>query len=328
MKWIEIVGQAKAKSRLDFHFEAAKTGEALPSFMLCAPRGFGKTVIGEAYGLRVKEMTGGTKRFFSMNCASVKNLKQFWNSIVVPVINDRDVTILFDEASELPMDVTMAMLTMINPNENNRNSYTYDDMTIDVDLKRQTFLFATTEPHKVFHALMNRCRRIDLEEYSHDELSTILKRNAKGVVFGAHVLEQVAPTLRGVARQAVMMAKDIKTYLAPLKKTAFNMEDWDSLSRQLDILPLGVNRLELQVLRVLSERKDCSLTRIAATLGMTPAAVQKDLELYLQKRALMEIATTGRNITARGHEYLKEVAKLQIPKPLVSKKVTHENKTS
>lgn len=332
MKWNEIVGQEKAKARFDFHFNAAVTGEALPSFMLCGPRGFGKTAIGEAFGLRVKDMSKGTKRFFSLNCASVKNLKQFWNSIVVPHINDRDVTILFDEASELPMDVTMAMLTMINPNPLNRNSYTYDDMTIDVDLRRQTFLFATTEPHKIFHALMNRCRRVDLEEYSCADLNTILRRNAKGIVFGPHVLDQVSPTLRGNARQAVMMAQDIRTYLAPLKKATFVMNDWDKLSHQLDILPLGVNRLELQVLRVLEQRKDCSLTRIAATLGMTPASVQKDLELYLQKRALMEVTTTGRNITAQGYDYLKAIDKLfptkATPTQAETQAITkHENKT-
>ena len=305
MKWDEIVGQTRAKSRLDFHFQAAKTGEALPSFMLCGPRGFGKTAIGEAFGLRVKEMTKGEKRFFSLNCASVKNLKQFWNSIVVPVINDREVTILFDEASELPMDVTMALLTMINPNPHNRNQYTYDDMTIDVDLQRQTFLFATTEPHRIFHALMNRCRRVDLEEYTCDDLNVILKRNAKDITFSPNVLDSVSPTLRGNARQAVMMAQDIRTYLAPIKKKTFTKDDWAKLSLQLDILPFGVNRLELQVLRVLEQRKDCSLTRIAATLGMTPASVQKDLELYLQKRGLLEISTGGRNLTAQGYDYLK-----------------------
>ena len=42
---------------------------------------------------------------------------------------------------------------------------------------------------------------------------------------------------------------------------------------------------------------------------MTPAAVQKDLELYLQKRALMEITTTGRALTAAGYEYLKQLDK-------------------
>lgn len=306
MKWNEIVGQEKARDRLDFHYDAfVKGGEPLPSFMFCGPKGFGKTCIGESFGLRVREATNGLKRYFTLNCASVRNLKQFWNSIVVPIINDRDVTILFDEASELPMDVSMALLTMINPNPESRNSYTFDDMTVDVDLKRQTFMFATTEPHKIFHALMNRCRRIDLEDYSCANLNVIVKRNLKGIEVEEKVLEHLAPTLRGNAREAVLRAKDVRTYLAPLGRNKFTLKDWDSFATRLDILPLGVNRSELKVLRVLETRKDCSLTRIAATLGMTPVSVRQDLELYLQKQALMEITTTGRNLTPQGRMYLK-----------------------
>jgi len=307
MKWTEIVGQEKAKSRFDFHYDAAKAGEALPSFMLCAPRGFGKTVIAEAWGLRIRELTGDVKRIRTINAAAVKNLKQFWHSIVMPVINDRDVTLFIDEASELPDDVTMALLSMINPTATNRNKFTYDEHTIDIDLKRQSFMFATTEPHKVFHALMDRCQRVDLEEYSYGDLKTIIQRNAKGIIFAPNVLDLIAPTLRGNARQATKRAHEVKTYLAPHKKTKFTMEDWEKLSRRLDILPLGVNRIELQVLRVLEQRKDCSLTRVAATLGLSPASVQRDYELYLQRQQLMEITTTGRNLTSQGFEYLKQI---------------------
>lgn len=305
MNWKDIIGQEKAKDRFNFHFAAYQAGEALPSFMLCGPKGVGKTCIGSAFALRVKEESNGTKKAFTRNCASIKNLKTFWNEMVMPCINDRDVTILFDEASELPMDVTMALLTIVNPNDTNRTSYTYEDMTVDFDLRRQTFMFATTEPHKVFHALMNRCRRIDLEDYSHEDLSAILRRNTKGVTFAPAALEQMAPTLRGNARQAVMMAQDVKTYLAPTGRTYFGLEAWQDMSARLDILPLGLSRLELRVLRILAERMNCSLTRIAATMGMTPAAVQKDLELYLQRCGLLEVTPNGRNLSPLGQAYLK-----------------------
>src|SRR6266404_2115078 len=114
MKWTELIGQEKAKQRFDFHFDAAKNGEPLPSFMLCSAKGFGKTTIGESFGLRVQKEITPDKRMLTVNAASIKNLKQFWNSLVVPVINDRNVTLLIDEASELPQDVTMFMLSMIN----------------------------------------------------------------------------------------------------------------------------------------------------------------------------------------------------------------------
>jgi len=309
MNWNELVGQERAKSKLDFHFRAAEAGEALPSFMFCGPRGFGKTAIGEAFGLRIREMTKGEKRLFTLNCASIKNLKSFWNSVIIPVVNDRDVTILFDEASELPTDVTMALLTMINPNSNDRNSYSFDDMTVDVDLKRQSFMFASTEPQRIFHALMDRCHRIDLEEYSHADLSTILRKNLGDLEVEEEVMKDVTPTLRGNARQAVRMAKNIRTYLAPLRKTLLGAEEWLRLSQELDILPMGLSRLELQVLRILA-RGPLTLTRLAATMFMSKASLQKDVELYLMRQNLMLIDVDGRKITQNGQQYLNNLDKV------------------
>ena len=37
-------------------------------------------------------------------------------------------------------------------------------------------MFATTEAQDIFHALMDRCERVDLEEYSYDELGEIVQR--------------------------------------------------------------------------------------------------------------------------------------------------------
>jgi Holliday junction resolvasome RuvABC ATP-dependent DNA helicase subunit len=308
MKWNEIVGQEAAKSRIEFYVTGYKNGEPMPSIICCGPRGFGKTEIMESTAVMLKEASGGLKRAVEYNCASIKNLKQFWNSIIIPVINDKDVTLFLDEAHKLPDDVTNALLTMTNPNRDNRNSYTYEDFTVDIDAYRQTFLYATTEPHKVFPPLINRCRRIDLEDYKHTELATILKRNAPGVTFAPKLLnDTIAPTLRGSAREATLMAKEIKTYLAPLKRSNFMDEDWAKFKKQLGIAPLGLSPLEARVLHALYEHPDCSLTRLGAKLMMSAPAVRQDLELYLLKHSLMEISTGGRNLTPRGHEILKEL---------------------
>ena len=39
---------------------------------------------------------------------------------MLPYVYDKDTTIIFDEASELPRDVTMALLTILNPNSTNQ----------------------------------------------------------------------------------------------------------------------------------------------------------------------------------------------------------------
>lgn len=308
MKFSEIVGQAQAKQELAMRLEAFKAGQAMPSILYVAPRGKGKTSLATATGLAMRDLTDGNKRFYELNSASVKNLKQFWNSIMIPIVNDRDVTILLDEAHELPSGVTNCLLTCLNPNPEGRNSYTYEDMTIDIDMKRQTFLFATTEVHKMFHALVNRCRRIDLEEYTTEEMATILKRSAKKITFEKGVDTEVASCLRATPRQAVMIAQDIATYLAPQKRTSFKLDDWNKLRTTMGILPMGLTRIELRVLQVLESHPDASLTRVAATLQMTPDMVRRDSELFLLRQGLIQIDTTGRNLTPAGRQYLKDLA--------------------
>jgi len=314
MKWNEIVGQTAAKRTINFWLDSFAVTGIMPHQLYVAPRGIGKTTIAQAAGMEMKEkfrsLNGGEKKLFTINCASIKNLKQFWDGIAMPILNDRDCTILFDEASELPIQVTMALLTMINPNENNRNEYTFEDFTLDIDFKRQSFMFATTEAHKLFHALKDRCNRIDLVDYTADELSQIMQKNAPQVNFESPAMMlEIASTLRGNARQAAMRAKDIERYMATQKGSKFKAKDWAYLTYVLDIKPLGLSPLELSALNILSRQTDCSLNRLAAGLALSPQAVQRDIEVYLQRLSLMEVTTGGRNITGAGQDYLKQLNK-------------------
>ena len=55
---------------------------------------------------------------------------------------------------------------MLADSKENRTTYSHGDVDINIDFTRHTFLFATTEPHKVFHALMSRLWKIDLDHYT------------------------------------------------------------------------------------------------------------------------------------------------------------------
>jgi Holliday junction DNA helicase RuvB len=310
MNWEDIVGQKSAKGKFEFYFETAKCGEPFPTLMLVGQKGNGKTELMKSAATKLKDLGNGEKKGMLVNAAAIKNLKSFWNSIVIPVLNDRDVTLCIDEASELPSDVTMALLTITEPNAENRTSFTYEDFPVDFDLKRQTFMFATTEPQKVFHALMNRCTRVDLEPYTYGDLIKILSKHCPNVTFEKGVLDEVAPMLRGNARITVLMARDIKRMIATTNRHHFTGKDWEKLKNTLDFLPNGISRTELAVLRVLGSRQDSSLTRIAATVGMTPDAVRKDAEHFLLAQGYMEIGTGGRNVTPKGKKFLDEVEKV------------------
>ena len=308
--WPDIVGQPIAKRKLEFHLENYNASSIIPHLMFIAPKGCGKTMMAKATGKNL-ELGGKPKTFIELNCSTLKSVGQFINQVIIPHVHQRDCTVLFDEASELPKDVTMALLTILNPNKENRTSFSFEEYTIDFDFRRQSFMFATTEAHRLFHALIDRCDRIDLEEYSFNELGEIVQRNLPDVDFDKGLKDKIATVLRGNARQAQKMAGNIKSFLKRSDSHKMTDKLWGDLKFALGILPLGLNRIEIQVLKILTEKKECSLTNLSAKTGLTPQCLRQDFELYLQKHNLMEITTSGRAITAKGLKYLKEFKKVR-----------------
>ena len=338
-----VVGQVNPKKEFNFYLDGYYARRMVPHMAIIAPKGQGKTKIARAFakGLYQYDKQGELmwgyykvdadgkpnwvscpkdaivagkiikpkkKPLVEVNCSSLRKggVKGFINSILVKYVVDKDVTVFFDEASEIPHDVSMALLTILEPNATNRTQYVFDEYVCDFDFRRQSFIFATTESQKVFHALLDRCERITLQEYSLKDLADIVQIHAPAITFEAGLLDEIATVLRGNARAAQKMSEKILSYLRG--RTHFTRDMWKDLKGILSIHPLGLNAIEIQVLRFLRERPNgTSLTRLSAKSGMSRAQIQQDSELYLAKYDLMEITTTGRNITTRGLDYLKEV---------------------
>jgi len=302
----DIVGQPNAKRVLDFFCRGYEKTSRIPHLMFVAPKGCGKTTMAKATARRLKSINKD-KKYFEINCSTLKNVKQFFNQIVIPYMQDREATILFDECSEIPKDVTMALLTILNPNPDHQTSFSFEDYTVDFDFRQLSFMFATTETQSVFHALMDRLERVDLEEYSLSEMGEIVGMNLD-LKIEAKALQDISSVLRGNARAAQKMAQKIESYCEMNDTKVFKDSDWKKLSDILSIFPLGLNTTEILLLNILKDNKDCSLTNLAAKTGISKHAVQRDFEIYLQKHSLMDITTAGRNITAKGLDYLKKLA--------------------
>jgi Holliday junction resolvasome RuvABC ATP-dependent DNA helicase subunit len=306
-----VVGQESVKRKLNFYIEGFKQTSMIPHFMFIAERGSGKTMVATEVAKQLI-VDGKPKPAKEINCSTIKNVTQFVEQVLLPFVHDRECTILFDEASELPQDLTMSLLTMLNPNDNNRNTFVFGDYTFDIDFRKHSWLFATTEPQKVFHALMSRCTRIDFEPYTTDNLMTIVQRNItknSKVVFAEDGVKAQIPTvLRNNPREAQKMATDIVTYCARYKKKTFTLADWNSLQKELGIQPMGLNATEIKVLRFLAKNGTTGvrLQDVAAATGMTPSAIQRDVELFLLRSGLMYV-NAGRKITNKGKEFLKKV---------------------
>ena len=307
-----LIAQDDIKDTLTGHIDIYKKVGFLPHLFISAPRGCGKTVFARKVGKGLK------KKFVEINAGSIGGVKQFFHNIIVPHVQDQDVTIFLDEAHKLPKDVENCLLTILQQDsDTKRSEFEFEDYVYDFDFKRLSVIAATTEPQGVFHALMDRFEQLELDEYSPDHLGEIVKMICKDITFKPDVLEEISSVLRGNARAASQMADKVSNWMMTNSKSSVVGEsEWNSIKQWLKIKPLGLGKKELQILRLLGERKEVRVTAIAATLMLTRQAVMRE-EQYLQKQYLMEIKSSVRCITKKGQKYLDELEKAEEATELV-----------
>ena len=307
----EMIGQTKTKRVLSFYIEAFEKSEILPTLFIVGQRGQGKTMLATQVAKNLRSKTlGRVKPMLTINCSTLKNVRQFVEDIALTYIRDQHITVFFDEVHEMPESVQTCMLTILNPNKHNRNTLRFDDYNIEFDFTKVSFIFATTDPQKVITPLKDRCKMIHMEEYNYDDLAKIVENNSDDITYSPEVLQEISSTCRGNARNATLMAKDNITQFARRHGLHdIGKKEWDELKCVLGILPLGLENTELQILEVLRDRGACSLTNLSAVTGLSGNALRSEFELYLLKHNLMEVAQGGRRITAKGMEYLRALEK-------------------
>jgi len=220
------------------------------------------------------------------------------------VVN-QEATLFFDEAHNLPKDVQETMLTIMEPNTNDYNEWIWEDAVIEFDFRRVSFILATTDVQKLKDPLIDRCRRISLENYSADELEKIVLIKSPDIGFEDGVMDQIKTVFRGNARNAVSIANDINSHCAAKGDNYFGSDDWDKIQYQVGYFPLGLMSEEVKALDILyGKTKPCSLTNLASKLMQSRDVVQKNIEMFLQYHDLMEIGAGGRSITVKGRKYV------------------------
>lgn len=295
----ELIGQDGVKKKLAFYLEAfEKTGKC-PFLNLIGAKGLGKTEFAKAFAKNLHNKDGDRRLFYEINCSTIKNNESFFEQIFLPLISDNEITVLFDECHALPQDLTMAFLTIFNTEKSGRKDFIWNEMTFTFDFTKQTFIFATTESDKIFPPLKDRLTTIDFEPYSEEELSEIVKLCTPEIVYSMGCIEKIATTIRNNARSAVKRAKEISLYCGAKGNTLFTLDNFDDLCDRVGILPLGISYTEKQILEVLNNCGSATLTGLSAKLGLSKSAVQRDHELYLLNKNLIEI-DGKRKITSHG----------------------------
>jgi Holliday junction resolvasome RuvABC ATP-dependent DNA helicase subunit len=202
----ELIGQDHIKSSLQFYVEASNRGGAVPPLLFTGARGLGKTEFARQMAKNLK------KPVLELNCSTIKNNTQFFEQIFVPIVMGNEIVLIFDECHALPKELQNAFLTVFNVEKHTRKHFEWQGSTMEFDFTKQTYLFATTEPDKIFTPLKDRFEEIDFRPYTEIELSSILKKRADWVDVDVALLPVIADTLRGNARSAVKRAKQIEMF--------------------------------------------------------------------------------------------------------------------
>lgn len=302
----DLVGQKAVKRKLSFYIDAFNKTGVCPFLLLTGAKGLGKTEFAKSFGQNLKNQDGSKRTFLELNCSTIKNNEQFFEQIFLPLISDNEITILFDECHALPKDLTMAFLTIFNTETKTKKSFEWNEMSFEFNFKKQTFIFATTESDKIFPPLKDRLTNVDFEPYSENELGEILKLCVPEALITDECVKEVSTSVRNNARNAVMRAKEISLYCGAKEKYFFSLKDFKDLCENVSILPLGLTYTEKQILEVLNKHGSATLTGLAAKLGLSKTSIQRDHELYLLNKNLIEI-DGKRKITARGMKVCEEL---------------------
>lgn len=302
-----LIGQSEIKDQLGFYSKAFQKTGTVPFILLNGAKGLGKTEFLKAFSKTITNSDGKPRPMLELNSSTIKNNQMFFEQIFMPIVQGNEVTLFFDECHALPNDLVMAFLSILNTERTPYKEFNWREYTFTFDFTKISMIFATTELDKLFPPLKDRLTILDFKPYNQNELAAIIKGRLSDVEFEDGLLEEIASTTRGNARDAVKRAKQIELYCETNNSNLFLKDEWNDLRKVLGIKPLGLSNTEMQVLDILNTRGPSTLQTIAAITGMSRTAIQRDAELYLLQRGLMKINGV-RELTKAGSDLIKQMS--------------------
>lgn len=300
-----LIGQEDVKRKLNFYLDAQNKSRRFPFVLLAGAKGLGKTEFAKEAARSILGNDGKSRPFLEVNCGTIKNAQVFFEQVFAPVIQGNEVTVLLDECHALPKDLMTTLLSAFNTEKTDVKQVNWREGMYEFNFKLQSFILATTEADRLFPPLKDRLTLVDFQPYNEKEVAQIIERTLPDIKFVGDVLERVAKTVRSNARSSVQRAKQIDLYCETKNRREFSSKDWADLCEKVGINASGLVNAEIQVLKTLKERGECSLNMLSAVTGLSRGALQRDTELFLLQRGFMRIEG-NRKITAAGIKALEE----------------------
>lgn len=296
----DVIGQVEARRKLAFFVASHSEQTAFPTTIFTGSQGLGKSFMAK----KVSESLG--RELVEINCGTIPSSKEFIEEVLIgKLMSDTPKTLLLDEAQNLLPDVVTTLLSILNPTDKNKNYIEYKLGSIEYDFTSINTILATTDAHKVFRPLVNRCVEIYFSLYSNDELFEILCHYLKDIRLVCDK-EDIACACRGRARDAYILSQNIKRYCIMNKINVFGNSNWKDLKNIFGIHIMGLTTQEIEYLKVINRPSPISSANIAIKLGINVQNVESEIEIRPRELGFVENGSRGRQITEVGKEYLKK----------------------
>jgi len=295
-----MVGQSEAVKKLDFFIASHCPKSPFPTMLFSGSQGLGKSYFAE----KIAKALG--REFVEINSAIVQKPKDFIQGVLMGrIFGESPKTILMDESHEMSDYVTTSFLTLLNPTKDNENDLAYLNWTVKWDLSKINVIFATTDAHKMDRPLLSRCQEIYFNLYSNDELFEILEQYTEGIEITCNQ-KDIAFACRGRARDAFVLAQNIKRFCIMKGKSKFTNNDWKELKKIFGIYDMGLRSQEIMMLEILKDSSPISCRNLAVRMGLNEDNIQSEIEVRPRELGFIETSSRGRELTPEGIAYLKD----------------------
>ena len=241
-----IVGQTQAKLAItDWYLY-----EQQP-LLIYGSSGFGKTMFAESLGAKTIDTT--------------QMRGDRLNTILKPIKEAEDGDILFfDEIHSLPGKILEGLYKIID-----KGTFYDPELCMDLALPDVRFIFATNILDKLPEAFMNRCRFVELQEYSSEELTQIIHKMYPDIQKTA--INSIVKASKGVPRTALSLSKSIIAGAKTEKYENIQEDEVNSLlESRMSIDPTtGLSAKEFKNVKKVVERGHLSTTAVANLLKTT-----------------------------------------------------------
>jgi Holliday junction DNA helicase RuvB len=296
-----VIGQEAALAKLRFFLTTHDSVTPVPTFLFTGSHGLGKTYVAE------KLANAMGRRFVEENCGIMTTEKEFIEGVLMKrVIGDTPCTLFLDESHRLSSEITTILLTLLNPSSDMRNEVHYKNWKIVFDMSKINVIFATTDAYRMFGPLVNRTERIYFDSYDRTELIDMVHLYCPQVGLGCDT-NDLAEACRGRGRDAFQLSQKINRYVKHSDASALNGEGWDQLKQIFEIQPMGLNRQEVELLKIVANHGAISVANIALAMMVNADNIESELEIRPRELGLLKSTSRGRSLTEKGLTYIESL---------------------